>query len=171
MKKPVSMIAAVAENLAIGKDNDLLWHLRDDLKRFKKLTSGHKVVMGSRTYFSMKIRPLPDRENIILTSKPSDMFPGCVVVRTIEEALGIFDDDRENFILGGGKVYARFMPHADKMYITLVHAAFDADTFFPRIDRRQWKLAEQEEHKADENNEYDTTFLIYVRKKSKGSTR
>jgi len=134
-KPKISIIAAVATNLAIGKNNQLLWHLPEDLKRFKELTKGHAVVMGQKTFESLG-RPLPDRTNIIITLDRSFKAEGCIVVYSIDEALIEAEkaENKEIFIIGGGSIYRQFLPLADKLYITRVEKDFDADTFFPPYD-------------------------------------
>ncbi len=133
MNKPkISIIAAVAKNLAIGKDNKLLWHLPEDLKRFKEVTSGHPVLMGQKTYESLG-KPLPDRVNIIITLDKDYKAPGCVVTFSLDQALEEAKKTGadEVFVIGGGSIYRQFLPIADKLYITEVDKEFEADTFFP----------------------------------------
>ena len=128
----ISMIAAVAKNLAIGKNNQLLWHLPEDLKRFKQLTSGHAIIMGSKTYESLG-RPLPRRTNIVIAKDPNYKAQGCVVAHSIEEALTEAKkiEPVEIFVIGGGSIYTQFLPLADKLYVTEVAKNFDGDVFFP----------------------------------------
>ncbi len=159
----ISIIVAVAENNAIGKNNQLLWHLSDDLKRFKKLTTGQTIVMGKKTFESLPIKPLPNRQSIVITDMPEETFDGCVSAYSIEDAITKLSHFGENFIIGGGSVYAQFLKHANKLYLTKVHHSFDADTFFPEIHFNEWKLVESEEIKADAKNEYDYTYCVYVR--------
>jgi dihydrofolate reductase len=140
----ISIIVAVAENLAIGKDNRLLWHISDDLKRFKQLTSGHTVIMGRNTWLSLPKRPLPNRTNIVITDNPDECFEGCEMVDSIEAAIAKCPPDEESFVMGGASIYRQFMPLADKLYITRVKKAFDGDTFFPEIDPENWKMTNQE---------------------------
>jgi dihydrofolate reductase len=161
--KNISIIVAIAENNAIGKDNQLLWHLSDDLKRFKEITSGHQVVMGRNTYLSLPFRPLKNRENIVITDDRSETFEGCTTVYSIEEAMAKCHSEKESFVIGGGSVYRQFLPVANKLYITRVHRDFDADTFFPEIDENNWKLVNSEHHPADEKHEMPFTFLTYVK--------
>jgi len=134
MKKPkISIIAAVAEkNRAIGKDNKLLWHIPGDLPRFKKITTGHPVIMGQKTFESLG-KPLPNRTNIVLTFDKSFQAPGCIVAYSVDEAIKIASekDPQEIFFIGGGSVYAQAIKFADKLYLTLVEGEYDADTFFP----------------------------------------
>jgi dihydrofolate reductase len=161
--KPLSIIAVVAENNAIGKDNRLLYHIANDLKRFKEITSGHTVVMGKRTYFSLQSRPLPNRTNIVVSDDRNDNFKGCVMAYSIEEAIEKCDDNYENFIIGGGMIYQQFFPLANKLYITKVHKASEADTFFPEIDPEEWKIAEQIDIPDDIKAAVDYSFIILER--------
>ena len=160
----ISIIVAIAENYAIGKNNELLWHLPEDLKRFKRITSGHSIVMGKRTYESLPLQPLPNRTNIVITDDINDRFEGCTMAYSIEEALKFCKKDEESFIIGGGMVYRQFLPLADKLYITRVHAHFEADTFFPEIDPSTWE-EEAREDGRDENGTLDYSFITYLRKK------
>ncbi len=164
MKKQISIIVAIAENFAIGKNNELLWHISDDLKRFKKITSGNPVVMGKKTFFSLPIRPLPNRNNIVITDIPGEIIDGCTMVYSIEDAIEKMETDKENFIIGGGSVYTQFLPHADKLYLTRVHKSFDADTFFPKIDFSEWQKVLEEDHQDDNNDGLKFTFQEFIRK-------
>ena len=159
--KKISIIVAVARNWAIGKDNQLLWHISKDLKRFKKLTEGHNVIMGKKTYESLPLRPLKNRTNIVISDNPDDRFEGCITVYSINEALQYCNEKEESYIIGGGSVYRQFLPHADKLYLTVVEKDFDADTFFPELDLTQWKLLEREDHGPDEENDFSYSFRIY----------
>jgi len=164
MKKQISIIVAIAENNAIGKDNDLLWHISADLKRFKRLTKDHFVVMGKRTYFSLPTRPLPYRTNMVITDVPGEKIDNCVMAYSIEDAVEKMDPQNENFIIGGGSVYRQFMPLADKLYITRVHKNFDADTFYPEISPDEWKLVDKQDVNDDSQNDFTYSFEIYERK-------
>ena len=159
--KKISIIVAVARNWAIGKDNQLLWHISKDLKRFKKLTEGHNVIMGKKTYESLPLRPLKNRTNIVISDNPDDRFEGCITVYSINEALQYCNEKEESYIIGGGSVYRQFLPHADKLYLTVVEKDFDADTFFPKLDLTQWKLLEREDYGPDEENDFSYSFRIY----------
>jgi dihydrofolate reductase len=166
IRKNISIIVAIAENNAIGKDNKLLWRLSDDLKRFKRLTSGHTVLMGRNTFLSLPKGALPDRRNIVITDRPGESFPGCEMAYSLEEALEMAGDREECFVMGGGMVYRQVLPLAGKLYLTVVHQEFEADTFFPPIDRSCWNPLETEFVQASEKNQYDHTFTLYVRKKN-----
>lgn len=159
--KPISIIVAIARNYAIGKDNQLLWHISDDLKRFKKLTEGHTIVMGKRTFESLPFRPLKNRRNIVITDIPGEMIPGCIMAYSIEDALSQMDESGENFIIGGGSVYRQFLPLADKLYLTVIEKDFEADTFFPEIDFSEWVEEFHEDHQHDD---YTYSFRNYKRK-------
>lgn len=159
----ISIIVAIAENYAIGKDNDLLWHISDDLKRFKKITSGHKIIMGRNTYLSLPLRPLPNRTSIVITDDRAEQFEGCVMAYSIEEAVQQCKDGEECFVIGGGSVYRQFMPLAHKLYITRVHKSYEADTFFPEISEKEWRLLEAEDHSDEENKGLKFTFEVYER--------
>lgn len=163
--KKAAIIVAIDENNAIGKNGDLLCHLPNDLKHFKRATSGHTVIMGRRTFESLPKGALPNRTNIVITSDAVENYPRCVVVRSLEEAFEQYKNDDEPFIIGGGQLYRTTFPMINKLYLTRIHHAFeDADTFFPEIDFNDWNLIEKEEHKADEKHPYDYTFLTYERK-------
>ncbi len=161
----ISIIVAIAENYAIGKDNKLLWHLSGDLKRFKELTNGKVVIMGQKTYESLPIRPLPNRINIVLTDNHEITFEGCVMAYDIEDALNkalnLSSEDSEVFIIGGGSIYRQFFDIADRLYITKVHEEFDADTFFPFIEEDKWWLLTEEYRVKDNKNPYNYSFLTY----------
>ncbi len=164
MSKQISIIVAIAANNAIGKDNDLLWHLSGDLKRFKELTTGHTIVMGKRTFESLPVRPLPNRRSIVITDIEGEQIAGCVMAYSIEDAIAKFDIADENFIIGGGSVYRQFMPIADKLYLTIVHKNFDADTFYPEINFDEWQAIEKQENILDEKSGLTYSYLIYKRK-------
>jgi len=160
----ISIIVAIASNYAIGKDNDLLWHLSEDLKRFKRITGGSTIIMGRNTYLSLPKRPLPNRINVIISDIPDDHFEGAETVDSIDAALKYCDTETESFIIGGGSIYRQFMPLASKLYITRVHQDFEGDVFFPEIDEKEWELAEESEVQVDENNSLRYSFLTYLRK-------
>lgn len=158
------MIAATAENNALGKNNDLVWHLPDDFKRFKKLTSGHPIIMGRKTFESLPGK-LPNRRHIIITrQKDYHVDDDCVVVNNLTEALAFAKNDAQPFIIGGGEIYKLAMEVAEKIELTRVHATFEADTFFPEIDLNKWTLVNEEHHEADEKHDYSFTYLTYIRK-------
>lgn len=159
----ISIIVAIAENMAIGKNNDLLWHIPSDLKRFKSITSGHPVIMGKRTWQSLPRRPLPNRRNIVITDVPGELIEGCEMAYSINEAIALCDPSDENFIIGGASVYRQFLPLANRLYLTLVHKPFDADVFFPEIDFTQWKLVSREDFQPDETVDFNWSNETYDR--------
>ena len=161
--KQISIIVAIAEDYGIGKDNQLLWHISNDLKRFKQLTSEHTVVMGKNTYFSLPFRPLPKRKNIVITDVLDEVIPGCEMAYSIDEAIVKMDSNTENFVMGGASIYRQFFSMADKLYITKVSAKFDADTFFPEITEDKWLLIEESETFTDENNGLKYSFCTYIK--------
>lgn len=164
MPKKISIIVAIAENHAIGKDNDLLWHISNDLKRFKELTKNHYIIMGKRTYFSLPTRPLPNRTSVVITDIPDEKIDNCIMAYSIDDAVKKMDSAGENFIIGGGSIYRQFMPLANKLYITRVHKTFKADTFFPEISLMEWQLTEKTDINDDSQNEFTYSFEIYKRK-------
>ena len=161
-KNSISIIAAVGKHRELGKNNQLLWHLPNDLKRFKKVTSCHDVIMGRKTYESLN-GPLPSRTNIIISRNKDYQAPLCIVVNSIEEALAQSADPNP-YILGGAQIYEQAIKIADKLDLTLVDASFDADAFFPEIDNSIWKETSRENHKADDNHDYDYSFVTFERK-------
>jgi dihydrofolate reductase len=159
----VIMIAAAAENNALGKDNQLLWHLSDDFKRFKELTTGHYILMGRKTFESFP-KPLPNRTHVIITRQPDYRYEGCIVVDSIENAMATVPQNQDAFIIGGGEIYKQGLPFSDKIELTRVHESFEADTFFPEIDPAEWRLTNAQTHPKDEKHKYDFTFETYLRK-------
>lgn len=160
----ISIIVAVSDDLGIGKNNDLLWHLPEDMKRFKKLTTGNTIIMGKRTWESLPKRPLPNRKNVVITDIPGESFEGAVTAYSIDDAVDKCKGDSEIFIIGGGSIYRQFMPLADRLYITHVHKKTEADTYFPKIEKRVWKIVEKEEFTPG-SDEIPYTYIIYARKK------
>lgn len=161
----ISIIAAVADNYAIGKANDLPWHLPADLKHFKQLTIGHAVVMGKRTFKSLPKGPLPNRKNVVLTSVMSEgVNEGYFEADSLEDALYLCENEEKVFIIGGATVYKQSIDKVNTMYITWVHKEFNADTYFPEINLAQWSEVKREDHEADENNLFPYTFSEYQRK-------
>ena len=157
----ISIIAAVAENNVIGKDNDLIWHISEDLKRFKRLTSGHVIIMGRKTYDSLPFKPLPNRKNIVISNRKHIEFPGAVVVNSFEDALKECEGEDEVFICGGATIYNYFINIADKLYLTKVHKKFEGDTFFPEIEYDKWELESKSEKLKDKKSGLDYTFLNF----------
>lgn len=161
--KQISIIVAIAQNHAIGKDNDLLWHISNDFKWFKEKTRGHQVIMGERTLESLPNGPLPKRSNIVITDKPGKTFEGCTTAYSIEEAIAQCSDTEESFIIGGGSIYKQFLEHANKFYLTRVHKDFDADTFF-EVDFSDWNVSYRKDVNDDPQNDFKYSFIIYERK-------
>ena len=163
IQKNISIIVAIAENFAIGKNNDLLFHLPNDLKHFKEITSGHTIIMGRNTLLSLPKWPLPNRRHIVITDKKDDVFDGCETVFSIDEAIEKVKNEDEAFIIGGGMIYKQFFPIAGKLYLTLVHKPFDADIFFPEINYSEWNEISREDFK-DEKNGFKYSYLNLERK-------
>ena len=160
----ISIIVAISEDYGIGKDNDLLWKIPEDLKRFKKLTMGHCVIMGKRTWESLPKRPLPGRRNIVLTDIPGECIDCGITAYSIEDALSKSSGCEEIFIMGGGSVYRQFMPIADRLYITRIHRNAPADTWFPGISEKEWSAVETEEFNGDNDVIPPYSYIIYQRK-------
>ena len=159
----LTMIAAAAENNALGKDGDLVWHLPDDFKRFKKLTTGHHIIMGRKTFESFP-KPLPNRTHIVITRNRDYTKEGCIVVHNLEDALKIAEEDTQPFIIGGGEIYKLALNASEKIELTRVHDTFEADAFFPEIDLSKWELINEEFHEKDECHSVSFTYLTYVKK-------
>ncbi|NQW35598.1 MAG: dihydrofolate reductase [Flavobacteriales bacterium] len=159
----ITIIAAVANNNVLGKDNQLIWHLPADLKRFKQTTSGHAVIMGRKTFDSLG-KALPNRTNIIITQNKHFTAQNCVVVHSLTNALNIAKADDNPFILGGANIYQQALAFADVLDLTFVHHDFDGDVFFPEIDLKIWKKMSRQDFKADAKNIYDYSFVRFERK-------
>lgn len=161
----ITIIAAIAKNNALGKDNDLIWHLPADLKRFKKVTSGHHILMGRNTFESIG-KPLPNRTTIIITRNKNYFKEGCLIAHSIEEAIDLVENKDDIFIIGGAQVYKETLNKklADQLDITLVHHEFEADAFFPEIDLNVWEETNREDFIADEKNKFDYSFVRYSKK-------
>lgn len=159
----ITLIAAAGENNELGKDNDLVWHLPHDFKRFKKLTTGHHIIMGRKTFDSLP-QPLPNRQHIVITRQKDYHPAGVIVTHSLKEAIEISEkEDSQPFIIGGGEIFRISMEIADKIELTRVHGTFDAEVFFPEINEEEWKLISSEYHEKDEKHKYAFTFLTYVR--------
>lgn len=161
--RTISIIVAIAQNNAIGCENRLLWHIPNDLKRFKEITLGHTVIMGMSTYESLPFKPLPGRRNIVMTRKQGVVLPGCEIAGSKEEAIALMDDN-ENFIIGGAQIYEAFLPLTDKLILTIVHKDYKADTFFPEINFSEWKEIEREDKVDSCNLGFDYSYVTYIRK-------
>ncbi|MFH7012066.1 dihydrofolate reductase [Flavobacterium sp. FlaQc-52] len=158
----IIMIAAVAENNALGKNNELVWHLPNDFKRFKALTTNHHIIMGRKTFESFP-KPLPNRTHVVITRQENYQPEGCIVVKSISEAIAKCPKNEDSFIIGGGEIYTLAMPFADVLEITRVHHSFEADTFFPDINKDEWLLVESETNIKDEKHLYDYTYETFVK--------
>lgn len=162
----ISLIAAVARNGVIGKDNTLPWHLPSDLAYFRRTTIGHHVIMGRKTFEEFGIgKPLPKRTNVVITRHLNRPISGCYLVGSLNDA---FDFARNNgeteaFVIGGGQIYQLALPLAQRIYLTYIEAEPDGDTFFPIIDPKEWREIKREEHPADERNPYEYAFAVLER--------
>ncbi|MBR0178752.1 MAG: dihydrofolate reductase [Bacteroidales bacterium] len=160
----LSIIVAMAENRAIGRNGDLIWHNSRDLKQFKKITTGHSVIMGYKTYLSLpNHKALPNRRNIILSSRLENAPEGFELVSSIPQALEMVKDEEEVFIMGGGMVYEQFLPMADRLYLTRIGKNFEADTYFPYINFEEWELVDLEVIDDDPSVDYEYRFEIWER--------
>jgi len=160
----IILIAAVAENNALGKNNDLLWHLPNDFKRFKEITSGHYIIMGRKTFESFP-KPLPNRTHVIISRQKEYKKERCIVVENLEKAIAICPKDENIFVIGGGEIYKQSIDLADQLDITCVHHSFEADVYFPEIDLTIWELTSEIFNQKDEKHLFDYTFQTFVRKK------
>jgi dihydrofolate reductase len=160
----ISIIVAVSDDWGIGKNNELLWNLPSDLKRFKRLTLGNTLIMGKKTWESLPVRPLKGRKNVVLTDDPAECIDCTVTAYSIEDALSKCGKDEEIFIIGGGSIYRQFMPLAERLFITHIHKSAEADTWFPAIDNKEWEAVEKEDGNPDENNGIPFTYVTYIRK-------
>ncbi len=158
----IIMIAAVAENNTLGKDNKLIWHLPNDFKRFKELTTGHHIIMGRKTFESLP-KLLPNRKHVIITRQKDYQAEGCLVADNLENALKLCPLDKDVYVIGGGEIYNLALPIADVIEITRVHESFEGDAFFPEINKDTWQLVESEFNSKDEKHQYDFTYETYVR--------
>ncbi|WP_019539251.1 dihydrofolate reductase [Proteiniphilum acetatigenes] len=165
-KPHIAIIVALDEQNGIGRNGGLLCYLPADLKHFKELTTGHSIIMGRKTYESLPKGALPNRTNIVITSDKAENYPGCIVVRSVDEALAYCKNEDTVFIIGGGELYRSSLHLADKLYLTRIHHTFDdADTFFPEIDPDEWELIHTEKYKTDEKHKYNYSFLTYIKRK------
>ena len=163
--KLIAIAAAGLQN-ELGKNNDLVWHLPIDFKRFKALTSHHYIIMGRKTFESFP-KPLPNRAHVIITKQVGYSYQDCLVVSSISEAIDLVRNEDKAYVIGGGQIYKQFMPFIDQIELTRVHGTFEADTFFPEIQPYDWELVFEEHHKKDERHNYDFTFETYRRKDKK----
>ncbi len=159
----IIMIAAASENNALGKNNEMIWNLPNDFKRFKNLTSGHHIIMGRKTFKSLE-KPLPNRTHIVITRQKNYAPEGCIVVHSMEEAIEICPENENSYIIGGGEIYTLGMPFSDKIELTLVHHNFEADAFFPEIELKDWEITNSEFQPKDERHLFNYTYQTYSRK-------
>ena len=157
----ITIIAAAGSNNELGKDNDLVWHLPKDFKRFKKLTTGHHIIMGRKTFQSFP-KPLPNRVHLVITRNKDYHPEGAIIVHSMTEALEVAKNDNQAFIIGGGEIYKLGMKIADKIELTRVNSSFEADTFFPEIPSDDWKLISEEFHLKDEKHKFDFSYQTFV---------
>jgi len=158
----ITLIAAAGENNELGKDNELVWHLPDDFKRFKQLTTGHFIIMGRKTFESFP-KPLPNRTHVVITRNKDYNPDGVLVVHSLDAALLKASEDEQPFIIGGGEIYHLAMEAADKIELTRVHGSFEADAFFPEINNDKWALHSKEYHPKDERHHYAFTYETWIR--------
>ncbi|WP_317043044.1 dihydrofolate reductase [Nonlabens tegetincola] len=161
--KTLTMIAAAGSNNELGKDGDLVWHLPDDFKRFKAITTGHHIIMGRKTFESFP-KPLPNRTHIVLTRDKNYKTSQAIVVHDMETALAAASEDEKPFIIGGGEIYQLALPYATHIELTRVHGSFTADAFFPEIDTNEWNLINKEHHPKDDKHDYAFDFETWKRK-------
>jgi dihydrofolate reductase len=161
----ISLIAALSKNRVIGKDNDLPWHLPDDMKYFMQTTKSHHVIMGRKNYQSIpeKFRPLPNRTNIVVTRQLNFNAPNCTVVNSIEAALEIarYNNEHEVFIIGGAEIYNQGLTSANKLYLTEIEAEIDGDTYFPNFNKSEWREVSRVHHTTDDRHKYAFDFVVY----------
>jgi dihydrofolate reductase len=160
----ISLLLAMDRNNGIGLGNKMPWRLPADLAYFKALTLGHTIVMGRRTFESVGSKPLPGRRNVVLTRDSSFRAEGCETAHSLEEALQRYAGEEELFIVGGGEIYAKSMPYADKLYITVIDHEFEVDTHFPQVNEAEWRIASEKPGVRDERNPYDFVFRVYERR-------
>jgi dihydrofolate reductase len=158
--KEIILIAAAAENNVLGRDNKLIWHISEDLKRFKRLTEGHSIIMGRKTFESMP-KALPKRKNIVLTRNEEYKAENALIAHTVEEALALAEDDPTPFVIGGGEIYSLFLSKADTIELTRVHKSFEGDAFFPEIKSDEWELIFSKENQSNDNKNLRYSYLTY----------
>ncbi|MHC5200628.1 dihydrofolate reductase [Myroides sp. LJL119] len=160
----IILIAAMGQNRALGKDNKMIWHLPDDFKHFKTLTTSHYIIMGRKTFETFP-SPLPNRVHVIITRQLDYVAPqGCIVVHSLDQALQVCQGQKDVYVIGGAQIYELALEIADKIELTKIHEDFQADAFFPEIDQGKWDLIKQDFHPKDSRHAYDFTFLTYIKK-------
>ena len=161
----ISLVVAASSNNVIGRDGGLPWHLPDDLRHFKRITTGKPVIMGRRTFESIG-KPLPDRRNIVMTRDPDYVVDGCDVVSSASDAIDLVEGAAEAMIIGGGMVYHDFLPLADRIYLTRVQAQVEGDTHFPEVDEATWQLMSSEHHAEDDEHRYAFDMMVFERRRA-----
>ena len=162
--KTIKAIVAVDENGAIGRQGDLLCHLPADMRHFKEMTMGHSIVMGRKTFESFPRRPLPGRQNLVITRSAGWQYPGVIVAHSLEQAIAMAETDTV-FIIGGAQIYEQALPVVDVLHLTLIHARWaSADVYFPALDPNQWQAVEREHHTSDHRNAYEYDFITLKRR-------
>ena len=159
----LSIIVAVAENGVIGNQNSLIWHISEDLRNFKRTTQGHPVIMGRKTFESLG-RPLPNRTNVVITRQADFVAEGCTIVHALEDAIALFGEDEEVFVIGGAQIYREALPLADRFYLTRVMHAYEGDTRFPEWDPAAWRLISSEAFPSGEKYPHPFAFEVYERR-------
>ena len=163
----ITLIAAIDEKNTLGADNDLIWHLPDDMKHFIRSTKGHAVIMGRKTFDSIDSKPLPKRHNIVITRQKDYSASGISVVHNIEAALELVKDDDQPFIVGGAQIYELALPYAHRLELTHIHHTFEGgDAYFPEFDKSEWEVVNEEYHPKDDKHTQDFTITRYERKKA-----
>lgn len=161
----ISLIAAVAQNRVIGKNNDLPWHLPDDMKYFMQTTKGHYIIMGRKNYQSLppKFRPLPDRTNLLITRQKNFDAPGCTIINSIEQGIELArqNNEQELFVIGGAEIYALGLPYAHRLYLTEIDGSPEGDVQFPIFDKNEWKETSRRHHSTDEKHKYAFDYVVY----------
>ena len=157
------LIAATSLNNALGKDNKIIWHLPDDFKRFKDLTSGHYIIMGRKTFESFP-KPLPNRTHVVITRQENYAPEGCIVVNSIESAFAMCPKNEDTFLIGGAEIYELGLPYIDKIELTLINENFEADAFMPKIDFSKWELIQEEFHAKDEKHAHEFSFQTFLKR-------
>lgn len=158
----ISLIVAMAENRVIGRDNSLPWRLPNDLRHFRRITMGHPIILGRKNYESIG-KPLPGRKNIVITRDRNYSAPGCVVTHSVDDAIAAAGNDPEIFVIGGAELYAQTFARAQRLYLTLVHAAVPGDVAFPPFDQHEWRETSRERHEADAEHVFPYSFVTLDR--------
>ena len=158
----ISIIAALAENRVIGINNTLPWRLPNDLKHFRRLTTGHAIILGRKNYESIG-KPLPERTNIVITRNRDFHADGCLIAHSLDEALALAKNDPEIFVIGGAEIYRAALARTNRLYLTRVHATIAGDTYFPEFDETEWREISRERHKRDERHAYAYSFVVLER--------